>query len=351
MIATFGILSLTLSIVCALYLQLPTFFLPLGYGWSHNYLLKRWILRILALATFLLFISTNPTTCVLLSIAIPFGFFWTFSLFNSNPNLFIALDDKQIIKQKDRIYSDNTEIVGYTDDKGNSICYPINEMVMPRHILNDTFFDKPLFVSYCAACRSTMLYNPVVDGQRLTFEVLGVHRRNMIIRDLQTGTVWQQGTGEAMFGKLKGKQLEFYYYQQTTLTDWIKQNPNTFIAKESDNIRKSFVPKERLLKVLKKVTGNFVAPGKTDLTGLELREKVWGLQLNGQSKAYPISELKKATEITDNLGGADIVIQYNPATNQIDGTNKTTNERLKFQNHWWFGWKEFHPDTKIWKAK
>lgn len=348
MTVTFGILSLVLSVVSALYLQLPTFFLSLGYGWSHNYPTKRWVFRILALATFLLFINTSPTTCILLSIAIPFAFFWTFSLFNANPNLFIALDDKQIIKQNDRIYSDNTEVVGYTDDNGNSICYPVDEMVMPRHILNDKFNDKPLLVSYCAACRSTMLYNPVVDGQRLTFEVLGVHRRNMIIRDLQTGTVWQQGTGEAMFGKLKGKQLEFYYYQQTTLTDWIAQNPNTFIAKESDNIRKSFVPKDRLMKVLKKVTVNFVAPGKTDLTGLSLREKVWGLQLNGQSKAYPISELKKATEITDNLGGVDIVIKYNPDTNQIDGINKTTNEKLKFQNHWWFGWKEFHPDTEIW---
>ncbi|MDL2262472.1 DUF3179 domain-containing protein [Bacteroidales bacterium OttesenSCG-928-I21] len=347
----FGILSLILSIVSALYLQLPTFFLLLGYGWSHNYSLKRWIFRILALATFIIFISTNPTTCVLLSIAIPFTLFWIFSLFNANPNLFIALDDKKILKQKDRIYSDNIEVVGYTDDKENSICYPIDEMIMPRHILNDMFCEKPLLVSYCAACRSTMLYNPIVDGLRLTFEVIGVHRRNMIIRDLQTGTIWQQGTGEAMLGKLKGKQLEFCYYRQTTLANWIKQNPDTFIAKESDNIRKSFVPKERLLKVLKKVTGNFVAPGKTDLNGLALREKIWGLKLNGQSKAYPISELKKVTKITDNLGGVNIVIQYNPDTNQIDGTNKITNERLKFQNHWWFGWKEFHPDTEIWKAK
>lgn len=351
MTATFGILSLTLSIVSTLYLQLPTFILPLGYGWSHNYPLKRWIVRILALATFILFIRTNPSTWTLLVLGIPFTFFWFFSMFNANPNLFIALDDKQIIKQKDRIYSDNIDVVGYTDDKGNSICYPVDELVMPRHILNDVFSDKPLLVSFCAACRSTMIYNPVVGGQRLTFEVLGVHRRNMIIRDLQTGTVWQQGTGEAMYGKLKGKQLEFYFYQQTTLIDWIKQNPNTFIAKESNNIRKSFVPKDRLMKVLKKVTGNFVAPGKTDLAGLSLREKVWGLQLNGQCKAYPISELKKVTEITDNLGGADIAIQYNPATNQIDGINKTKNEQLKFQNHWWFGWKEFHPNTEIWRAK
>src|SRR5690606_35266590 len=89
MTVTLGILSLVLSVVSALYLQLPTSFLSLGYGWSHNYPTKRWVFRILALATFLLFINTSPTTCILLSIAIPFAFFWTFSLFNANPNLFI----------------------------------------------------------------------------------------------------------------------------------------------------------------------------------------------------------------------------------------------------------------------
>lgn len=346
-----GILSLILSVVTTLYLQLPTFILPLGYAWSHNYTLKRWILRVLALIAFLFFINTAPTLLTLLAIGIPFAFFWIFSLFNANSNLFIALDNKQIIKQKYRIYSDATEVIGYIDNNGNAICYPVYEMIMPRHILNDTFSDKPLLVSFCAACRSTMLYNPVVNGQRLTFEVLGVHRRNMIIRDLQTGTVWQQGTGEAMYGKLKGKQLEFYYYQQTTLADWIKQYPHTFIAKESDKIRKSFAPKNRLLRVILKVTGRLIAPGKTDLTGLPAREKIWGLQLDGQSKAYPISELKKVTEITDCLGDIEIQIRYNPDNNQINGIASKTNELLNFQNHWWFGWKEFHPDTEIWKKK
>jgi hypothetical protein len=351
MTTTLGILSLILSIVSALYLQLPTFILLLGYGWSHNYPLKRWILRFLAITTLFLFINSDPQLWALLAIGIPFAFFWIFSLFNANPNLFIALNDHQIIKQIELIYPDDTEVVGYVDKNENAICYPVYEMVMPRHLLNDVFCENPLFISFCAACRSTIIYNPVVDEQRLTFEVLGVHRRNMIIRDIQTGTVWQQGTGEAMYGKLKGKQLEFYPYQQTTLADWIKQYPTTLIAKESDNIQKGFVPKDRLMKVLKKVTEKFIAPGKTDLAGLPAREKIWGLQLNGQNKAYPVSELKKVTEITDYLGGIEIKIKYDPSSNQIGGVATTTNERLKFQNHWWFGWKEFHPDTEIWKAQ
>lgn len=201
MTATFGILSLMLVVVSALYLQLPTFILSLGYAWSHNYPLKRWILRILAFISFIIFIVTDPTLLTLLVVSIPFAFFWIFSLFNANPNLFIALNEHQLIKQKDLIYPNDTEVVGYVDGKGNAICYPVYEIVMPRHLLNDVFCENPLFISFCAACRSTMIYNPIVDRQRLTFEVLGVHRRNMVIRDIQTGTVWQQGTGEAMYGK------------------------------------------------------------------------------------------------------------------------------------------------------
>src|SRR5690606_3921117 len=130
MTVIFGTLSLILSVVSALYLQLPTFFLSLGYRWSHNYPIKRWVFRILALTVFLLFINTSPTTSVLLSVAIPFAFFWIFSLFNANSNLFIALNDRQIIKQKEPIYPDDTEVVGYVDEKGNAICYPVYEMVM-----------------------------------------------------------------------------------------------------------------------------------------------------------------------------------------------------------------------------
>lgn len=348
MILTFGILSLVLSFISALYLQIPTFILILGYAWSHNYQQKQWVLRILALGAYAVFITLNPVFWLLLIISIPFLFFWIFSLFNANTRLFIALNEQQILKQKEQTYPDEEVVVGYLDKSGDAICYPVNEMVMPRHLLNDVFNKKPLLVSYCAACKSTMIYNPFVDNQRLTFEVIGVRRRNMIIRDCETGTIWQQGTGEAVYGKLKGKRLEFYYYQLMTLKNWLKEHPDTIIAKEGDNIRKSFVPKSRLIKILK-VTEKFVAPGITDLSGLPIREDVWGLELNGFCKAYPISKLKKIVKINDNLGGIDIYIEYDSDTNEIYGKNTMTGEVLKFQSHLWFGWKEFHPETEIWK--
>lgn len=344
----FGVLCLICSFIGALYLQLPTFILFLGYGWSHNYPLKRWIMRIFALGFFLIFISLSPSLWMLYLFGIPFIFFWIFSLFNANTNLFVVLNEQQIIKQKEQIYTAETGVVGYVGKSNNAICYPVNEMIIPRHLLNDIFIGQPILVSYCAACKSTMVYNPVVDNQRLSFEVVGVRRRNMIIRDIQTGTIWQQGTGEAVYGKLKGQKLDHYHYQQISLKNWINEYPNTFIAKEGNNIKRSLVPKSRLVKILK-VTEKFIAPGKTDLTGLPLREIIWGLELNDMSIAYPLSELKKITEVYDSLGGIDIHIEYNPDTNRIYGKNIVTNEILKFQQHAWFGWKEFHPETKIWQ--
>lgn len=72
MILLLGILGLILSFISALYLQLPTFILILGYRWSHNYPQKRWVLRIFALVIFTAFISLSPQLWMLITLSIPF---------------------------------------------------------------------------------------------------------------------------------------------------------------------------------------------------------------------------------------------------------------------------------------
>ena len=344
----FAFLSILLILITALYLQLPTFILALGYGWTHNHAKKRWIFRFFAIDAFIVFIYLGPSTAGIIAAAIPFAALFIFSLINANSNVFAALDENHIVKQKEVIYDLETEIVGYCDPSGASICYPIDEMVMPRHLINDTFNGNPLFISYCAACRSTMIYNPTVLETKLTFEVICVYRRNMVIADVQTGTLWQQGTGEGVYGALKGRQLEYFAYQQMKLGDWLKEYPDSVIAQEHPDAPKGLLPKKGIMKAMK-VTDTFIGPGRTELSGLPLREKIWGLELNGKSKAYPVSELKKSTGFSDTVGGHEIRITYDRDTNQINAEISESGEALRLQNHWWFGWKEFHPETEIWK--
>ncbi|HMP92179.1 MAG TPA: DUF3179 domain-containing (seleno)protein [Phnomibacter sp.] len=272
-----------------------------------------------------------------------------FSLLNANPKVYIALSENQVIKSKHVIYPPVTEVLGYVDANGNAIVYPLNEMIKPRHILNDTFLGKPILISYCMACRSAVVYNPVVQSQRLHFDVLGVYRRNMVMMDRLTGTVWQQGTGEAMCGLLKGTQLEILAYQQTTLANWLEQYPNSWVAQESATVKDGIFSKDRLLKMMQ-ITEWLVAPGKTNLDGLPLRAPVFGVEINGHAKAYPVAELKKQSTFNDVLGGIEVTVNYNPVSNFITIIATHTNQPIAAQSHWWFGWKEFHPNTGIWRA-
>jgi hypothetical protein len=344
------LLSILLGFICAVYQQLPTFILALGYRWSHNIEIKRWILRILALGSFVLFLSYQPAIWEIIPSALLLSFFLVFSLLNANPNVFRALDADHILKSPENQLDPIDEVIGYINGNNQAICYPVEVMIKPRHLLNDVFKNEKILISFCAACRSSIVYSRILEGQELHFQVIGVYRRNMIMRDKETGTIWQQGTGEAVYGKLKGNQLTLLPYQQMMVRDWLKLYPDSLIATESKMAPLGLFSKARLIKMLE-VTERLVAPGKTELSGLPLREKIWGLEINGAAKAYPVCELKKVSNFTDQLGEVLVEVRYTASSNLITGKEIKTGQTLKFQSHWWFGWKEFHPHTEIWKAR
>jgi hypothetical protein len=48
-----------------------------------------------------------------------------------------------------------------------------------------------------------------VAGLRLSFHLAGINNQNFLMRDDQTGTYWQQISGKAVSGPLRGSQLPF----------------------------------------------------------------------------------------------------------------------------------------------
>lgn len=344
-----AIATLLFSFAAAAYLQIPTFVLALGYGWSHAFGPKRWVLRAAALAAFVAFLSSAPPAWAIGATAVPSAFFWVFSLLNANPNIFRALDAEHIVKRRAPVGDGAQLVVGLCAEGIPAVCYPLESMVIPRHVLNDSVGERPVLISFCAACRSSLVYDRVVAGRVLSFEVIGVRRRNMILRDRETGTIWQQGTGEAVYGALRGRQLEMLPAQQMSQDDWLSCHPDSLIAAEAPGAPRGLIPKDRLLKMLE-VTKTLMVPGYTGLDGLGLRETVWGVTVGDRSKAYPVSQLRRVSSFGDRVGSTDIEIRYNLATNHIEGWERPTGKRLVLQSHWWLGWKEFHPDTEVWEA-
>ncbi|TVR56550.1 MAG: DUF3179 domain-containing protein [Spirochaetaceae bacterium] len=340
--------GLASSFAAAFQLQAVTFVPRLSLYSIHKFENKRRLLRSIAGVCLIVLVALHRHETGAVAVMIVCGVFLVMSFVIDNTKGFRDLNEEHIRKSPGAVLDGDTIVVGVELPSAGNVCYAIEDMVLPRHVLNDRLGDTPLLVSYCAACRSCIVYNPVIEGKRLSFQVIAVWRRNMVMRDRETGTLWQQATGEAIYGELKGRALQMLMSQQMRLDHWRSAHPDTVIAVESETAPKGRIPKPMLRKMLK-VTERAMARGFTEIGHeLPLREKVFGVTVNGVSKAYPLSRLRDSREFRDSVGETPVQIVYQPETNAISGVNLSDGSALVLESHWWFGWKEFHPFTEVW---
>jgi len=144
-----------------------------------------------------------------------------------------------------------------------------------------------------------------VDGRVLHFHLAGINNQNFIMRDEETGSWWQQVTGEAIFGPLKGKRLKPVFLDELTFDTWKREQPQGRVLRPDEQIAASgkYAPadwEERMLRV--PVATQISAPA------LDQRELVAGIDLNGAAAAYPIAALKKQNPIIDILGSTTLIV-------------------------------------------
>lgn len=233
------------------------------------------------------------------------------------------------------------------------------------------------------------MYAAEVNDQRLMFEVAGVYRRNMIIRDRQTGTLWQHATGEALMGPLKGVQLQLLGGELTSWSRWKEMYPHTSLAVEPipDHGRyPGLIPRNRLEYMLEAFTTNYAAPGFITDKRLANHEEIVGLSLAGVDKAYPLTMLRDQGVINDRIGERSVAIIYDadadyvialdrqladraidlvPANGALSSAdevmrwtwagnpltdNTPSLQRLWIERQWWLGWVEFHPTSEVYQT-
>ncbi len=233
------------------------------------------------------------------------------------------------------------------------------------------------------------MWETTVNGRKLNFHLSGINNQNFIMRDEETGTWWQQVTGEAIFGPLKGQRLRPVFHDELTYGLWKREKPLGRVLRPDEQVtrRGGYAPanwEERMSKVP-------VATSQSIDSSLEPRTLVIGLTVNGASKAYPFDALVKQSPILDDLGGTPILIILGedkksvrayerlidgrkleffikPDTSPLqlldaetgstwDFTGKATGGTLIGQqlkqipvlSDYWFDWKTYHPDTIVYK--
>ncbi len=143
------------------------------------------------------------------------------------------------------------------------------------------------------------------EGRRLKFHLAGINNQNFIMQDEETGTWWQQVSGEAINGPLKGRRLNAVYHDELTFATWRREHPQGRVLKPSetnDDWRKFSADWERQTARMPVVTP---ADARDQLAP---RAVVIGLNLNGAAKAYPFETIERQSPVLDTLGGVSFVI-------------------------------------------
>lgn len=185
---------------------------------------------------------------------------------------------------------------------GQAKAYPIQFLGYHHHI-QDTLGGKQLLVTYCTVCRTGRVYEPIVNGKKESFRLVGMDHFNAMLEDATTKSWWRQATGEAITGKLKGQKLPELLSVQTSLAGWLQLYPASLIMQADPAFVKSYDS------TMKFESG----ASKSKLTGtdsLSWKEKSWvvGIKVGDATKAYDWNELKTKRLIADQIDEKPILL-------------------------------------------
>lgn len=196
----------------------------------------------------------------------------------------------------------DSSLVVSIETKGEAKAYPIRFLVY-HHQVRDTLGAIPVMVTYCSVCRTGRVFSPFISGKANKFRLVGMDHFNAIFEDSETGSWWQQATGQAITGKLKGKKLKEIESIQLTVGAFFKAYPNGKIMAADPY----FLSKYDSLGKFEK------GQSESKLTGTDpfsWNEKSWvvGVDLKEGAKAYDWNKLKETKSIRDQVGGQSLVI-------------------------------------------
>jgi hypothetical protein len=280
--------------------------------------------------------------------------------------------------------------------------YPLRILTW-HEIVNDSIASVPITVTFCPLCNSALAFIRRLDGTVYEFAVSGnLRNSDLIMRDRQTQSWWQQFTGESIAGTNAGKRLTVLPAAIVSWEDFREAHPDG--------------------QVLTEQTGHDLPYGTTPYAGYDRadkqprlydgederllpKERVAAASIAGEHIAYPYSVLQQERVVNDEINAQPFAVFYQAGTLSVLDSSKIVDSRpvgttalfsrthgerpltfvfnaelsafmdietqstwdifgtaqsgplqgqrltrLIHQDHFWFAWAAFHPDTTVYRG-
>lgn len=227
-----------------------------------------------------------------------------------------------------------------------------------------------------------------MDGRRLTFHLAGINNQNFLMRDEETGSYWQQISGLAISGPLKGRQLTLVLSDELTFGAWKAEEPDGTVLKAVSKYASEYEAKDWDVHMKSRP-----AVLQFPEHGMQSRDLILGIQTIDASGAFLYDRVIQEKLVKSYLGAQPVMIVVGPDGQSVrafldripgeDGApdfyRMTANkpgvllmdaatgsewnfqgcaisgnakgaclERIPVLKDYWFDWRNYHPKTTIW---
>ena len=282
---------------------------------------------------------------------------------------------------------------------GDARAYPL-QILTWHEIVNDVVGEIPVTITFCPLCNSAIVFKRNHQGITYDFGTSGLLKHSDVMYDLQTESLWQQFTGEAIVGVMTGEQLLMIPSGLISFEQFQAAYPaGKIISKETGHSREY---------------GRNPYPGYDDIRNnpflfrdplderLPAMARVVTVSDGKYHNAYPVELLEKLGVIHHQLGNQAVVIFHQDGVSSALDTTRIANgddvgatgvfvplvgkqeltfikergfvdeqtgshwnivgqailgplkgkqlERLVHADQFWFSWGAFRPDTLIYQV-
>ena len=228
------------------------------------------------------------------------------------------------------------------------------------------------------------MWNAAVDGRKLTFHLAGINNQNFIMSDDETGSWWQQVSGEAIQGPMKGKKLGAIAQDEISFDVWRRENPRGRVLRPDPRVAKKYAGAD-----WEKVIAKLPTVGTLTDKRLEPRALIVGIERDDAAKAYPVTAVQKQSPLVDTVGKTPVVLVVAEDGKSVRAFDRAVDGRVldlyakpnakpltlvdaqtgsewsfagtattgplagrslakvAFINDYWFDWKNYHPQTAL----
>ena len=225
--------------------------------------------------------------------------------------------------------------------------YPIN-ILNWHEAVNDTLGGEPIVVTYCPLTDSAVVFDRRVNGQLYEFRVSGLlYESNVLLYDRQTESLWSQLAGQAVTGEMNGAGMRSLASAVTSWADWQRAHPHTTVVSFDTGYRRDYAYDSY---EDYRLEAEPIFPVSRSDKRLPDKERVLGLRLGEESRAYPLAQLARVGRIEETVSGTAVTVTYDRASDRASVTDAASGRQIPATTVYWFAWAAFYPKTSLWSS-